>query len=561
MAHKRSLLPPESFGRAVSVTSILIGCLAIAGWVFDIEPLRNVYPGLPSTTGNGALMLILIGVSLWSTGGIPKRSDKRVAIVCAALIVIIAAATFMENVLQRDFGIDQLLVRQVDAVLTNAAPGRMAPHTALSFWMLGVALLLLNLSTGPLSPYIAHGLSLLASLIGQLVCVGYGAASPNVYMAGRYGAMSVEAAVMIAFLGFAVLCAHPNRGLMAVLSSSNAGGVVARRLLPLGFGFLPLLVLISWIARILGLGSFQFGGFIVLVLVILVFAVPILWTSMLLYRTDNKRMEAEKELADQYEVINNLNYDLRKQATELQALNKELESFSYSVSHDLRAPLRHIAGYIHLLERRLGSQLDDDSRRYLSVITDASLEMGTLIDDLLSFSKMGRTEMLHAPIELNGAVRKIVKELQPAPGNRAVEWTIHPLPRVQGDPSMIRLVMTNFITNALKFTQTRATAMIQIGSMDRGDGENVIYVRDNGVGFDMQYAHKLFGVFQRLHRTEEFEGTGIGLATVRRIIQRHGGKVWAEAAPNEGATFYFSLPRDLNDTVSEPQPTLTRKVI
>ena len=232
---------------------------------------------------------------------------------------------------------------------------------------------------------------------------------------------------------------------------------------------------------------------------------------------------------------------VRERTEELHASNSELEAFSYSVSHDLRAPLRHITGFATLLHQHAGASLDDQGRRYLTTITDAAARMATLIDDLLAFSRMGRANVSKRRVELSQLVREARDEVSADVNGRRIAWEIHDLPPVDADPSLLRPVLVNLLSNAVKYTGTRNEARIEVGTESRA-GELVVFVRDNGVGFDMAYAHKLFGVFQRLHRADEFSGTGIGLANVRRIIQRHGGRTWAEGALDAGATFYFSLP-------------------
>ena len=240
--------------------------------------------------------------------------------------------------------------------------------------------------------------------------------------------------------------------------------------------------------------------------------------------------------------IHKLNEELNHHLLQAEAANKELEAFSYSVSHDLRSPLRHIAGFVELLNKRDTSSLDEKSRHYLQVISESAQKMGALIDDLLEFSRMGRAGMIKAEINFDALVREVISELKEITDGREIIWEINPLPKVEGDAVMRRLVMTNLITNALKFTRPRPQARIGIGAITDNPNETLFYVRDNGVGFDMKYVDKLFGLFQRLHTLEEFEGTGIGLANVQRIIHRHGGRIWAEGAIDNGAVFWFSLP-------------------
>ncbi|MEO7457632.1 MAG: PAS domain S-box protein [Gemmatimonadaceae bacterium] len=228
-------------------------------------------------------------------------------------------------------------------------------------------------------------------------------------------------------------------------------------------------------------------------------------------------------------------------AQDLGIVNQELEAFSYSVSHDLRAPLRHIHGYVEMLRGATQGQLSDKATRYLQTITDASMEMGELIDDLLAFSQLGRSDLATSTIDLDALLHDVIRGLEMATKDRTIEWRIAPLPRVLGDESLVRQVLSNLVDNALKYSRGRSTATIEIGTAGSELGRAILFVRDNGVGFDMQYAHKLFGVFQRLHRADEYEGTGIGLATVRRIIGRHGGRVWAESIINEGTAMFFTL--------------------
>jgi PAS domain S-box-containing protein len=268
--------------------------------------------------------------------------------------------------------------------------------------------------------------------------------------------------------------------------------------------------------------------------------------------TEFVRRKPSPHLADQQELqvrMQRMEAEIFQSSQQVQAINQqlrvsnqELESFSYSVSHDLRAPLRHIDGFVGLLTKQAGEKLDERERRYLKVITDSARQMGTLIDDLLLFSRMGRAQLRQSKVASRSLVHEAVDSLQAELEDRQIAWKIGELPEVQADLSMLRQVWVNLLANAVKYTRARNPAAIEVGCTDPVNGENVFFVRDNGVGFDMRYADKLFGVFQRLHHAEQFEGTGIGLANVRRIIHRHGGRTWAEGQVDGGATFFFSLP-------------------
>jgi signal transduction histidine kinase len=260
-----------------------------------------------------------------------------------------------------------------------------------------------------------------------------------------------------------------------------------------------------------------------------VFAALVTWFSTVRRRVERELLQARDHL--------------QKRGAELEASNKELEAFAYSVSHDLRAPLRHMAGFSELLQKHSATVLDDKSRRYIGVILESAKKMGALIDDLLGFSRIGRAETNKTALNLTQLVEEALAEVRRDITNRDIVWKVNKLPAGYGDRAMLRLALVNLIANAVKFTRTRTPAEIEIGYMDQPDSQVVIFVRDNGVGFDMKYANKLFGVFQRLHPTEAFEGTGIGLATVQRIAHRHGGRAWGEGLVDKGATFYFSIAK------------------
>ena len=261
---------------------------------------------------------------------------------------------------------------------------------------------------------------------------------------------------------------------------------------------------------------------------------PAYMTIAVFYQDISERVRSQQ-------AIEALNQALGARATELESVVQELDAFTHTVTHDLRAPIRYIGGFTDLLERELGPEVSNKGRHYLDILRQSTLNMSRLIDQLLDLSRSGRAPMKQEVVRLGDLVARAWADLAPDREGRRILWESTLLPVVSGDPVLLQSVLVNLLSNAIKYTLPRAEARIQVGCLER-EGEVTVFVRDNGVGFDPKLSHKLFKVFQRLHPDLRIQGTGIGLATVQRIIQRHGGRVWAEGVPEWGATFFFALP-------------------
>lgn len=520
----------------------------LIGWALDVETLKRLSSGWVSMNPMAAVAFVISGLALTALrpqgdpveGAVLKNvpaSAWRLAGMAGAVFVIVIGVLKLVEFFGFSFstGVDQWLFGWKLANDHMGMPNRMAPNAALSFVLIGAALSLLDVQTRR-GHYPAQYLAAAAAFISLMAVIGYSYRVQTFYGLTAYVPMALHTALAFLLLSVAVFCARPDKGWMTIFTSESSGGILVRLLLP---STIVVIIVLGWLrldGERHGLYTAEVGVALYTGAVILIFMVLVGWTARSLHGVDLRRRQTEEQVTE-------LNRDLARHAAELEAANKELESFSYSVSHDLRAPLRHVQGFVELLANDTkNAPLSAKAQRYVKIIGDAAGDMGSLVDDLLAFSRVGRVEMCRVAVDLEDVVRQAVAGLEPEIAGRNVEWQSDPLPMVEGDPSLVRQVYANLIANALKYSRPRDPARIELGCA--GHDENgfvILFVKDNGVGFDMQYAGKLFGVFQRLHRADEFEGTGIGLANVQRIVLRHGGRVWAESKLDEGASFFFTL--------------------
>ena len=499
-----------------------------AGWWLDIGALKRLTPGGAVMMPNTALGLGMAAVGVYAGRSSSRRRSKlRRGVVgaCGFAVALLGAVTLSEYLTKWSPGVDRVLF----ASALGSVPGRPSHYVAVVFVLLGCSLL--GLEAAGRRYRFSQFLALAGGLVAGLGLVGHIVRYAPFYGTSTTTGMALHTGAALLLLSAATLLARPEDGLVGLLLSADAGGMAARQLLPL-----PLLLTLMLSA--LGLAGGRTGLYdrFVGIWLLLISTVVIFSTLIWLTAEDIHSADQERQLTEQR---------LRERTVELETLNRELDAFSYSVSHDLRAPLRAISGYSHALLEDYGPQLTGEARDYLHSIAGGAQRMGKLIDDLLAFSRLARKAIAPVGIDMAELAGSVLEELRRATPGRRLECRLEPLPAACGDRAMIRQVLVNLLSNAIKFTGATETAQIEVGCSGNGPDQNTYYVKDNGAGFDMRYIDKLFGVFQRLHSTEEFEGTGVGLAIVQRVVRRHGGRVWAEGKVQEGATFHFTLPAEV----------------
>lgn len=660
----------SAFAVFAGLTGLIVGLVVLGGWAFDVDTLKGIAFDWPTIKANTAICLALLGGALLllrpADATVPRR---RAGIVVALAAVSIGALTLAQYAFGWDLGIDQLLFDDPSA---SAYPGRMAIPAAVAFVLLGAALAALDVR--PPDRYPAQIVALLTGLLALTILIGYLFDVPFADELDGLVTVALNTALALLLMSAGVLAARPEGWFVGVVFDPGPGGIVARRLLPIGIAVPIAVGGLALIGRRLDGYGEEFGLAILVGMSVGVIGAAVLVISHRIHEAEHRRVEAERTLSetrgrtravfdtaldailtmdheglivdanpavqrifghqrdeligrpladaiippalrDQHRaglkryvetgeqrvlgrrlelsairangegfpvevsilrvdapgpplfmgIIRDISEQVQTQAEltrahqalaeraaelerrveertrHLAEVNAELEAFAYSVSHDLRAPLRAMDGFSRILLEEVGEGGTAEVRGAADRIHDGARRMGQLIDDLLDFSRLGRTELRKRRVDTAGVVADVLAEVRSDHDGRAVDVVVRDLPWCDADPVLLRQVFTNLIDNGFKFTRGREDARIEVGSR-LGEGGRVVYfVGDNGVGFDMAYADKIFGVFQRLHRREEFEGTGVGLAIVQRIVHRHGGRIWVEAEPDRGATFSFTI--------------------
>ena len=527
--------------RSVALGSVLLplvlALLGLAGWLsgsLRLASVRTQYIPMAPSTAIGFLLVSAAVIGIALEAGVAVRNAVRVVAALLSVLAIVKLLEFFTGTAALNLEAT-LVARPADFGTVPLA--RMSPLTAVAFLATGLTLVVLTGFPARASRDTGGVLGGLVALEGTTVVLGYVFGAPLLY-GGRIIPMALTTGVAFMGTGVAMVALA---GPTATPLRAFCGDSARARLLRV---FLPLTVF-----------AVLFNGILTHVILERVRANPALLAAVFALVSAAAVGVAISWMArslgtaiDHAELVMNQSRDaleqrVRERTADLSAVNRELESFSYSVSHDLRAPLRHVTGFTALLQKDAAAQLDEPNQRRLTQVSDAAQRMSQLIDDLLELSRTARAALQKRPTSLTALVREAQAEITVQAAGRQILWHVQDsLPEIDVDPGLFRLVLINLFSNAVKYTSPRPVAEIEFGTTAGTDEETVLFVRDNGVGFDVQYAHKLFGVFQRLHRAEEFEGTGVGLANVSRIVQRHGGRAWAESELGRGATFYVALP-------------------
>jgi signal transduction histidine kinase len=536
----------------LAATVALCAAFVLLGWHLGIRSMQGFVPGFPRMNPVTAICFLAVAAAQWcllheNATRKFRRAGQTLAIFAGALSVI----RLIGIVSARSWDID--LIFYGASVRDPHSPARMATGTAVNFILMGASLLLLD-SRSSASRKVSEFLAFAAGSISLVALTGYvyGTQPFDGYM--LYHSMSFPTSVCFALLAVAELASRPQRGWVAVCLGQGTGAIVARRLAPVA---IATPIVLGWLrigAQARGWVNVEGGIALMTAAHVILLSAIVLWTVQVLQGVDEEKAAARVGLE-----VSEERYRLH--SLELEASNKELEAFAYSVSHDLRAPLRGIDGFSRILLEEFGEQIGATGKHYTQRICASAQHMSEVIDDLLKLSRVTRDPLRLEAIDLTRMAQEIAGELQANEPGREVRFEISPNLHAHGDSRLVRLALENLLGNAWKFTRKRPDALIEFGRVAAATGNGTngangatagggiegaatagFFVRDNGAGFDPAHTAQLFGVFQRLHHTAEFPGTGIGLATVQRIVQRHGGKVWGQGAVEKGATFSFTLP-------------------
>ncbi|HWD91906.1 MAG TPA: ATP-binding protein [Verrucomicrobiae bacterium] len=513
------------FSRWVSVLVILIGGTVLVGWLFNIQLLKSVAPDLIAMNPLTAILFTLCGAALLHATGPDRKVPDKIVLICGAIILLGGAAKVVECVFGVDLNFDQTLFRRAVNSPGPFGPNEIGMNTALAFIGCGLALLLLDVETRRgFRP--AQAVVVMLGLTALLVLIGYAYHVLPLYRIGSRLPMALNSAISFELFSVAALAARPSRGLMTAITSDTTGGAMARRLLPAAILIPLVLGALRFSSEKHGFFEIESGISLFAFANVVLFTGVIWWNAKLLFRAETERLKAMEKL--------------KQTSADLERSNTDLQQFASVASHDLTEPLRMITSYLELLSSRAQGKLGEEEREFIGYAVDGARRMRTLIQDLLAYARVDTRGRPLGPTDCERLLDTVLANLKVAIDESGAVIEHEPLPTVEGDAVQLAQVFQNLLGNAIKFHGI-APPRIQIGAR-RNNGEWLFHVKDNGIGIDPKNFSRIFVLFQRLHTRQEYPGTGMGLAICKKIIERHGGRIYAESKPGAGTAFFFTIP-------------------
>ncbi len=523
------------YSEFASILIALIGILILIGWTFNIQILLTPGSGFSAIKSNTGLAFLLIGFSLWFVQ--TKRiniHNQRIAQTLAFIVMMIGFLTLMEYIFNLNFGIDQILFKEAVGALNTSSPNRMALTTAINFILAGISILIWNIKT----PRIYRPTQILAIIGGFISLIGFLAYIYNVsllYHIPQFTAISIYATFAFILLFTAILFSRPDTGIMSIINADQISGVLLRRLLPLII-IMPIIfgLILNYGANI-GLYSGQLGNILFLFSIIIFLSIIVWITTLSIKKIDDDRRSVEMECQT------SLEEKVSDRTKELEQSNKDLKRFAHVAAHDLREPLRMISSFLQLLERKYEDKLDNEANEFIEFAVTGAQRLDFMINDLLEYSRIVNKKREFSNVNINKVLEQTILNLKSSIDVNNAEITYYQLPTIVGDDRLMVLLFQNLISNSIKY-RGEEIPKINISAVKESN-QDLFTIEDNGIGMSTEHLGRIFTIFQRLHTKDEYEGTGIGLAIVQKIIHQHGGRIWVESEPGKGSTFSFTIPK------------------